>query len=94
VADEPHGLIMLLLVTVIHKGCASSDITVFRGQEQGVLDAPVEARLCRQEFVLVGVDRRYERGLASVQLSLEADEPLPPGGIINGDLSGGHGCAL
>jgi hypothetical protein len=94
VADEAHGLIMMLLVTAIDEGCASSDVTVIRGQEQGVLDVPVEACLSRQEFVLVGIDRRYERGLASVQLSLEADKPLPPVGVISGDLADGHGCVL
>src|SRR5207302_6246828 len=42
VADEAHGLVMLLLVTAIDEGCAASDVTVIRGQEHGVLDAPVE----------------------------------------------------
>jgi hypothetical protein len=67
VADEAHGLIMMLLVTAIDEYCASSDVAMARGQKQRVLDVPVEACLSRQEFVLVGVDRRYERGLASMQ---------------------------
>jgi hypothetical protein len=87
VADEAHGLLMLLLVTAIDESCASSDVTVIRGQEQGVLDSLVEACLSRQEFVLVGVDRRHEAGVVPVQFSLETDEPLPPGGVISSDLS-------
>ena len=29
-----------------------------------------------------------------MQVSLEPDEPLPPGGVIGGDLSDWHGCVV
>src|SRR5207249_1275313 len=90
VADEADRLVVLLLVAAVQKGCAAPDITSVRGHEQRVSDSAVERRIAGQEIVLVGVDRRDERGLAALELALEVYEPPPAGSVIGGDLVNAH----